>query len=869
MPSSVACPVRMIAQTMSRRHALAGALFFGLVGAIVVANFFRAAAQFSHSADPGWLASVRGGEVVILRVAEDGPARGVLRAGDRVVALGGYPRPESLRVMQRFTNMRPGTPYTIEVERDGSLVRAVLSTRAFGDAWTAQVRVLSLLLPPCFLLPAAWVFFMRPGDRRAQLLALTFACFACTSLMGGETLWLEGVPRWTFGLALAGPVLGSFFWPTLLHFFLVFPEPSPLARRFPRLVRLLYLPQLLLVLPASLYVSALVVVDPERVIRLSAHPLVPVLRYIILGYLLAALAVLVLNYAKEDRPGARRKLRVVVAGTLAAVLPTLGVLALLRVKGPELDVDAMRVLIATVAACWALLPLSFVYAILRHQVIPVGTLLRRGARYLLVSKGFLVVQTAAAFSLLLFLLSGSRAEALERFTPGGGVLVAIPLSALAFGLLALANRRLLPRIDRRFFREAYDAQRLLSELGEALRKAPSAAAAARLAAERVTEALHPEWLSLHLRDEAGGAYPALLAVPEERVPGAQASAAVAASLRERKAAHEDQGSGTLYVPVAASGELLGFLALGPRKGDLPYSREDTGLLSAVALQLALSLENAALIRTLAQEERLRQELYVASEVQQRLFPEPRFEIEGLELAGVCHPAKGVGGDYYDFLALGERQVGVAVADVAGKGISAALLMSVVQASLRSQARAAGVPLTELVASMNRLLYRSTARNRFASFFYAQFDADSRRLTYVNAGHNPPLLIRGRRSAAARAVPRRGALAAAALALEEPGRELLRLHTGGLVIGALPESSYRAESLVLAEGDLLIAYTDGVTEAFDPDGEEFGEARLARAALEHAERPAAEIVAGLVETVRAWSAGTPQHDDLTLVVARVR
>jgi sigma-B regulation protein RsbU (phosphoserine phosphatase) len=142
----------------------------------------------------------------------------------------------------------------------------------------------------------------------------------------------------------------------------------------------------------------------------------------------------------------------------------------------------------------------------------------------------------------------------------------------------------------------------------------------------------------------------------------------------------------LLLPVATKDQLLGIVSLGPRLGDLPFSRDDRHLLMSVALQMAFAIQNAELVQEIAVEERLRHELAIATTVQQRLFPESPPQMDSLELSGVCYPARGVGGDYYDFIELDQGKVGIAVADVAGKGISAALLMCTVQASLRSQAQ---------------------------------------------------------------------------------------------------------------------------------------------------------------------------------------
>jgi serine phosphatase RsbU (regulator of sigma subunit) len=173
--------------------------------------------------------------------------------------------------------------------------------------------------------------------------------------------------------------------------------------------------------------------------------------------------------------------------------------------------------------------------------------------------------------------------------------------------------------------------------------------------------------------------------------------------------------------------------------------------------LSFVIENARLVERIVAEETLRRELALAAEVQQRLFPSDPPVSGSVEMAGYCQPARGVGGDYYDFLQLGDQQIGIALADVAGKGIAAALVMSNVQASLRSQTIAQHgserpeVSLTELVSTMNRLLCRSTDPSTYVTFFYSQFDERTRQLVFVNAGHNPPLLLR-LSDTGARAVP---------------------------------------------------------------------------------------------------------------------
>jgi sigma-B regulation protein RsbU (phosphoserine phosphatase) len=213
-----------------------------------------------------------------------------------------------------------------------------------------------------------------------------------------------------------------------------------------------------------------------------------------------------------------------------------------------------------------------------------------------------------------------------------------------------------------------------------------------------------------------------------------------------------------------------------------------------------------------------------------------------------------------------------VADVAGKGISAALLMATVQASLRSRAASVNGRLVELVSAMNRLLCESTDASNYATFFYAQFDETTRQLAYVNAGHNPPMLLRaGARMGAGTALRAASEAGAVATEVEAEAADcvIALLEAGGPVIGVFESVFYECETISVESGDVLVAYADGVTEALSPESEEFGEARLRRLVAESAHLSAEEIRERIVENVRDWRRDAPQHDDLTLVIMKVK
>lgn len=302
----------------------------------------------------------------------------------------------------------------------------------------------------------------------------------------------------------------------------------------------------------------------------------------------------------------------------------------------------------------------------------------------------------------------------------------------------------------------------------------------------------------------------------------------------------------LAVPLLSKSDISGVLFLGPRLERSAYSIPERKALRTAAAQLALMIENGRLTERIVEQERLRRELMLAAEVQKRLFPEHAPENANIQLAGVCMPARGVGGDYYDFLDLGNHQIGIALADVAGKGIAAALLMSVIQASLRSLAESDGTSLAEQTSKLNRLLHRSTAANSYATFFYAQVDEENRRLRYVNAGHNPPFLLRNGASEAS---------------IEE-------LAQGGMIIGMFAQSSYSEAEVQLHSGDVLILYSDGVTEAHNPSEEEFGDDRLKNLLRRAAHLPINEMAAHILEELKTWMADAAQYDDLTFVLMKV-
>lgn len=255
----------------------------------------------------------------------------------------------------------------------------------------------------------------------------------------------------------------------------------------------------------------------------------------------------------------------------------------------------------------------------------------------------------------------------------------------------------------------------------------------------------------------------------------------------------------------------------------------------------LDRRRRAYAEKVAAERRVSEELEIAKQVQTRLFPQRQPEIAGLDYAGLCKQARTVGGDYYDFLDLGEGRVAFVLADIAGKGIAAALLMANLQANVRSQMVSAIDQPDRFLSSVNRLLFENTSSHAYATLFFAAYDSSTGRIRYANCGHLPGLILRAQG------------------AIEE-------LPATSTVLGLFPEWSCAMQETVLGPGDALALYTDGVTESPNARGEEFGERRLLDSLGRHQALGACRMAEAVVEDVAGFSA-SDQFDDITLILVK--
>lgn len=299
----------------------------------------------------------------------------------------------------------------------------------------------------------------------------------------------------------------------------------------------------------------------------------------------------------------------------------------------------------------------------------------------------------------------------------------------------------------------------------------------------------------------------------------------------------------LVIPMQIKNETKGLIILGKRKNNLQYTRSDIEFVSSVGSLAIISIENARLFKETLEKQRLEKDLEIARNIQRNLLPKKIPQFSNIELAAYNLSARMVGGDYYDIVKLDSDKVLIAVADVSGKGVPAALLMANLQAFLKSICKQK-LPLSDATNLMNDLVAENTTLGSFITFFWGIFDNAKNEFTYVNAGHNPPLHVYN--------------------------GKINKLKKGGMILGVLPTTvPYISETIKLNSGDTIVMFTDGITEAMNINNEEFSDEFLENIVLKEADKSPEQILDEIKRAVYEYTIGAEQSDDITCLVLKVK
>jgi hypothetical protein len=603
--------------------------------------------QYTFFVDRGWgsAQSGAGGPVKILELYPENPDAAKLRAGDEVVALDGESVGGSDFQLERlYKRVTPGEPYRMTLRRDGRLLEVEMRARVTPQADTllSPTALVTFLYSLSFLSVGLAVFLLRPADKRALMLALCFAAL-------GESwaipfLLDENSSLLLRALLSFGYCLKPFFAVFLLHLFLVFPRPLALLARRPRLEFYVYLPCLLLTCPVNLYLSYLFMTDlPAFFLFVGGHAgLLGAGAFVTLVYLLACLWALVAQYRAADLVS-KRKLRIILAGCLAGFGPALVFFttrAVLRLSGG--GGAAQTGLFVSVNLLQILVPVSFAYAIVRHQVIPVSLIVRRSIQYLLAKNALRLLLALPAAGLLLSIALDPHRSIADVLLRNSTYFYALAVAAVALGLVF--RRGLNEWVDRKFFREQYDREKILRGLVDDIKGLDSMAEMSRRVSEQVERAIHPESVYLFYREHdrgelsltytsGGGGAAQELRIPEDsqllRLMELQGGAQDFPFPPKTRLPQGEKDwltslGARLVVPMTGTDDrLTGLFLLGSKKSEVPYTARDRELLESVAAQIAIVYENVRLKERAREDRRVRREVL------------SRFEGRGVNLLKEC------------------------------------------------------------------------------------------------------------------------------------------------------------------------------------------------------------------------------------------
>jgi sigma-B regulation protein RsbU (phosphoserine phosphatase) len=799
---------------------------------------------------------------LVARVDPGGPAeKAGIKAGDMIAQVDGTPTSRQYLCRRTLETAAVGETLELSLLRDGTALSVSLELLA-PPRGVALQRISLSVVSVAFLL-LGLVLFLRRTDRLGLMFYLLCSAFAVLLApsppirnpylhTGYHTLYLA-----------AQHLMPAFF----LHFFRLFPEGVTPTRR--RMLGLIYVPAL------ALFILFVAVMFAGGYFDVSVGRTTPLIMDVASSVylavcLIAGVVLFLVAYYRNRSTARRRRLRVALWGTVAGVLPIAIVTVALNLN-PSLKIPGEKFIVFFLV----LIPASFGYAIVRHRVLDVQLLIRKSLVYSMLTAVLLAV---------FFLIVTLFGTAIESLTGRSGLMVSV-ISILIVAIMANPLRdKFQTVVDQVFFRKRYDSFKALKELGEALSSAMDLDALVMILVSRISSAIGIESLAVYVRDRAegedalelkggSGTLPKKLEISPATTSHLEAKAAPVSLARLRRVeerALEAAGAGGVQVAVdepdgierngeestgGGIAELEGrgllaavpFLAWGKLRGLLLLdldAREMTShqreLLTALAARAGTAIDNALLYREALERHRLQKELSVATRIQGDLLPKRDPVFPSVDISGSMIPSLEVGGDYYDYVELGEKKLGVALGDVTGKGIPAALLMAAVQATIRADAQRSPSP-SHLVALINRRVQELEQPERFATFFYCTLDTVNKRLTYCNAGHHPPVLVRADGS-------------------------VEHLTEGGILLGFQPEPQYDEGKVTLRDGDILVIFTDGIVEQ-SRDEEFYGEDRLVQIIRSNKDLSAAQMKKRIVDSVLDFSENGANEDDLTLVVVK--
>lgn len=779
--------------------------------------------------------------LVIREIESPGPNENLPVAhGDKILAVDG----ELVRNVNHFKHLvfsnTDLSPQIYTLARGDSLYQvSVASIPQPEDRLTRKFA--TMVVGFTFILVGFIVILRRP-DILGLLFAVNFNIFSFLlterPVSSSSLLHITG--------ELAYDLLFIFLPALFLHFSLLYPGRTiPVGTRRSRLIRLLYIPPALIffmtfILALSSYSGS------------NVHVAIGIIEALITIYwalyFILVLVAFIRTYLASDK-AQRVKFRIVLIGLVLGFAPFSIVMTVKQffpaayLSNPHLS-----------AVFLSFIPISFAYSILKHGAMDLGIVLRKGVSFLM-----LTVLLVGLYFVLVHVL-GDRFGNLLGVPRSFVTIIAIILLALVF---APARAVIQLAVDRLFHGSRQVFREKVIEFNRSIQYMISFDEVAAFVTSEIREIFDAVGIYLFMKDEGGNytlrrSYPSEKRVPLTSFP--PDTALIGLMKRKRipqmieffdtlwmrnnldRISREllDLANASVAAPLMEQNELFGFVLVGRKRSGKPYTISDAEVLELIGERSAVALRNIELYRDSLAKQKLDEELSLAAEIQRKLLPDSPPELEGSELVGELKTSMEVGGDFYDFVELPSGRIGIAVADVSGKGVPASMLMTTLQASFRAEASTEKSP-ADILASLNSSLYERSDQSKFATFFYASYDDATKILHYANGGSFPPIVL--------------GA----------EGR-IGRLQRGGSIIGIAEDSPYHEGMVKLRSGDLVAIFTDGIIDQEDPAGLNFGETRLIEFLRDNVHRSLNDIVEKLFATLVAFG-HNKLKDDMTIVLIR--
>lgn len=869
-------------QIVHKRRLVFGSIIFALMFFYLGVNsYFTLVEVGSYTGWNGY--SNDGRHFYTSHTDPDGPTA-ALQAGDEILAINGVNPGQDFSILEIFDRSPVATPFTFTVNRDGQVFLFQSRTTAFPPGkypYQSKGRRGLLANWVLFLAVGLIVLLLKSDNRQAWLLALMLGTFVGTmtnyypySVLGAVVETLVAIAK----------IVTLWFFPIFPLFFLNFPERSPLLQRLPRLESWIYWSMYVLLLPYWLanrlpsYLKTGYINLPglRSWLDFGGKYNLPVV--VITAYLAAGFFFMIVSY-RSASVDSRKRMRVAMLGSSVGFFALF--LLILNNFGWANKVPGWAVMMGWVETILfftlPLIPLSFAYAIIRYKVIPISLIIRRGVRYLLVSHGSILLEIAL-LSLLLWIVMDKFFDWLQPLSGRVVGTISAVVAVVAWQVFRWFHLRYLaPIIDRRFFRESYDAQQILTELAQSVRTTTSVRQLLELIAERIQKALHSENVTIFLREPGAGwlksevssdylaaskqtmAVSGSFVLPADSpLVGRLATSAEPVSLNGDRPIFKPEEDAVwqslkteLLLPLTSKEELLGAISLGPRAGDLPYSREDESMLMNVAVQTALAIENTRLIERTIQQERRRQELEAENEqrakeleearqLQLSMLPKKVPQLPHLDIAAYMKTATEVGGDYYDFHLAQDGTLTLVIGDATGHGLKAGTMVTATKSLFNELSEEPNLPV--LLARISRALKQMNLRSLFMALTVARIRGNS--LTISAAGMPSALIVR-----------------AAAGAIEEVSIKAMPL-------GSITNYAYSQREVSLTSGDVVVLMSDGLPERFNEQGEMLDYQQVYDTLLAVSQQSSQYIIDRLVQVGDAWGGTRIQDDDVTFVVLKV-